>query len=577
MTTEREGRGAWRTHEVPTFTQAEDTWLFGLTAKQLLGVVIAVVLGWVVFQFAPLWFLPFFVRIGVGAVVGVLVAGFVAIRPGGRSMFGIVSEYFGFRFGARYHVSEVRDLIRRRPMEQFRRRRRRRGRHIRVPVPLPGRTISLEVRLPFGSDGGGSSSAALLLLAMTGAMMAGCSADRAEAQVADDYRGRRVYLQSVVVKLSGSRNDGAGAATIRLKAAAPLKEAGPRVNETLQSVIELDSHRTRVLPAWTFVGSAGPIAPLQALEIEEEFVFENVYIGDRGSIRPYCDIATREGYYINRQSPPRISYRAHSEHCRIRAQGTDAVPIEGLSARDAISKPVLSVNWQDRRRNQGALSIGDGMLPYPKVRVISVTPVEDMNDGDALLLDRFEICNGNDVEIMSIGIQSERPADPGDEDYFGGETGQRIAGEVRTCPLVAPENVRVILEEMAVFAQGNSDFEIRVNPVVSTLQPQDIVNRATLFVLDKEGNTDLAMVDVLRPEDDGFDPLKPNIVKFNVAPPALEDKRNSTDPDSAIIQLRLDLEHRVTVKRPVYQPIQYYPEFGNTHIYQCRCSASGGT
>ena len=59
MTTEREDRDAWRTHEVPTFTQAEDTWLFGLTAKQLLGVVIAVVLGYVVFQFAPLWFLPF--------------------------------------------------------------------------------------------------------------------------------------------------------------------------------------------------------------------------------------------------------------------------------------------------------------------------------------------------------------------------------------------------------------------------------------------------------------------------------------------------------------------------------------
>ena len=547
MTTERSDGGGWRTHEVPTFTQAEDTWLFGLTAKQLLGVVIAVVLGWVVFQFVPLWFLPFLVRLGVGAVVGVLVACFVAIRPGGRSMFGIVSEYFGFRFGSRYHVSEVRDLIRRRPMERSQRRSRRRGRRLQMTVPLSGRKISLEVRLPFGPIGGGSSAAVILLIVLAGSAMVGCGSDPAEAQVADDYRGRRVYLQSVVVKLSGSRNDGAGAATIRLKAAAPLKEAGPRVNETLQSVIELESHRTRVQPGWTFVGSVGPIAPLQALETEEEFFFENVYIGDRGGIRPYCDIATREGYYINRQSPPRISYRVHSEHCRIRAQGTTSVPIEGLLARDAISKPVLSVNWQDRKRNQGALSIGEGMLPYPKVRVISVTPVEDMNDGDALLLDRFEICNGNDVEIMSLGIQSERPDDPGSDDYFDGASGQRIAGEVRTCPLVAPENVRVILEEMAVFAQGDADFEIRVRPVVSTIQPQDIVNRATLFVLDSNG-VEGPEFRVLRPEDDGFDPLKPNIVKFNVVPPTLEDKRNSTDPDSSIIQLRLDLEHRVTVK-----------------------------
>ena len=576
MTTERQDREAWRTHEVPTFTQAEDTWLFGLTAKQLLGVVIAVVLGYVVFQFAPLWFLPLMVRIGVGAVVGVVGAGFVALRPGGRSVFGIIREYLSFRFGARYHISEVNDLIRRRPMEQFRRRRRRRGTHLRLPLPLPGRTVTLEIRLPFGIGGRGSTAAGILLLVAAGTLMAGCGPDKAEAQVADDYRGKRVYLQSVVVKLSGSVNEGAGAATIRLKAAAPMKEAGPRVNETLQSVTELESHGTRVLPAWTFVGSAGPITPLQALGTGEEFVFENIFLGDRGGIRPYCDIAVRQGYFISRQSPPRISYRAHSEHCRIRAQGGSVEDIQGLSARDAISKPVLSVNWQDRKRNQGALSIGEGMLPYPKVRVISVTPVEDMADGDAVLLDRYEICNGNDVEILTIGIQSERPENPGADYYFEGAAGQRIAGEVRICPLIAPNNVRVIMEEMAVFAQGEADFEIKVTPVVSTLVPQDIVNSATLFVLDK-GGVEIWDGIVLKPGDAGFDPLKPDTVKFNVAPTVMEDKRNSTDPDSAIIQLRLDLEHLVTVKRPVYQPIQYYPEFGNTHIYQCRCSASGGS
>ncbi len=579
MTTERDAREAWRTHEVPTFTQTEDTWLFGLTAKQLLGVVLAVVLGYVVFQFAPLWFLPSMVRVGIAAVVGVLVAGFVAIRPGGRSMFGILSEYISFRFGARYHVSEVRDLVRRRPMERVQRRRR--GTHLRVPVPLTGRTISLEVRLPFGSGGSGGPAAGVLLLAVSGVVLAGCGFDSAEAQVADDYRGRRVYLQSIVVRLGGSINEGAQAATIRLRAAASLKEAGPRVNETLQSVTELKSHGTRVLPAWTVVGGAGAIPAREALGAGEEFVFENIYLGDPGGrllpeggdIRPYCDIAMREGHFINRQSPSRISYRMHSEDCRIRAQGGSVDDVEGLSARDAISKPVLSVNWQDRKRNQGALSIGEGMLPYPKPRVISVVPVEEILDGEAALLDRHKICNGNDVEIVSLGIQTERPDDPGAEDYFEGETGQRIAGEVRTCPLVAPENVSVMLEEMAVFAQGNSDFEIRVRPVVSTIQPLDIVNSATLFVLDGEGN-EVWQGQVPKPGDAGFDPLKPDTVKFNVAPPVLEDKRNSTDPDSAIVQLRLDLEHRVTAKRPVYQPIVHYDRRVERHISSCSCSCS---
>ena len=403
----------------------------------------------------------------------------------------------------------------------------------------------------------------------------GCGMDRAQAQVADDYRGRRVYLQSVVVKLSGPVNEGAQAATIRLRAAAPLKEAGPRVNETLQSVTELESHGTRVLPAWDESRSGGTRSlHRRHLGVGDEFVFENVYTLETFEIySPYCDIAMPEGHYIRRQSPARISYRAHSEHCRIRAQGGVVDSEEGLSARDAISKPVLSVNWQDRRRNQGALSIGEGMLPYPKLRIISVTPAQDIQDGDAALLDRHEICNGSDVEIVSLGIQSERPADPGVDDYFDGATGQRIAGEVRTCPLVALRNVRVILEEMAVFAQGNSDFEIRVKPVVSTLMSQDIVNSAKLVVLDRNG-VEGPEFQVPKPGDAGFDPLTPDTVKFNLAPPVLEDKLNSTDPDSAIIQLRLDLTHQVTVKRPVHQPVEHYDRRVESHISSCSCSCS---
>ena len=583
MATDRDDEG-WRTHEVPTFTQAEDTWIAGLTARQLLGLVMAVTFGYVTYQFSPLWFLPTLARVVAGVTVALVMAGFVAIKPGGRTMFAVIGEYVAFRLGPRYHVSAVRHLVATRPMEQYRRRRRRRGISLSLPIPLPGRIVRLDVRIPLPFFAGRSSGTALLLLTLSaGTLAAACGADRVQAQVADDYRGRRVYLQSIVTQLAGSINEGAQSATIRLKAAAPLKEAGPRLNETLQSVTELQSHGTRVLPAWTRVGAEGPIGTVQALTTGQEFVFENVYLGDSGSqlgtddIRPYCDIAMGEGQYVQHSSPPRISYRAHSKDCRIRAQGGNVDQIEGLTARDAISKPILSVNWQDRKRNQGALTIGVGMLPYPAQAVISVTPVGGLADGEAALLDRHNICDGRLVKIMSLGTQSERPADPGADDYFEGESGQRIAGVVKTCPLVALTNVEVILPETVVFAAGESDYEIKVRPVVGTLAPLNIVNSATLYVLDKNGTTELATLNVPKPGETGFDPLNPDTVKFNIAPPALEDKSSSTDPDSAIIQLRVDFEHRVTVKRPVYQPIEQFDEHGVQHIYRCGCSKSGGT
>ncbi len=575
---------AWRTHEVPTFTQAEDTWIAGLTPRQLLGLVMAVTFGYVIYQFSPLWFLPTVGRIVVGCAVGLVIAGFVAIKPGGRTMFAILAEYAAFRFGPRYHVSEVRHLVASRPMEQYRRRRRRRGLSLSVPLPLPGRIVRLDVwvPLPFGRGSGGGAGMLILLLC-AGAQFVGCGAEKAQAQVADDYRGRRVYLQSIVANLDPNVSNGGQSATIRLKAAAPLKEAGPRLNETLQSVTELEAHGSRVQPAYTRVGAEGPIPPLLALNAGQEFVFKDVFLGDSGRhliglnhrVRPYCDIAMGVGQYIEQGYSSRISYRAHSQDCRIRAQGlTKKVGTEGLSARDAISKPVLTVNWQDRKRNQGALSIGVGMLPYPAQSVISVTPVE-LTDGDSVLLSRHEICNGNAIKIRSLGIQSERPTDRGADDYFEGESGQRVAGVVKTCPLIATENVEVILPETVVFADGESDYEIKVRPVVSTLRTQNIVTTAKFFVLDKDGNEE-AELHVPKPGDADFDPLNPDTVKFNIAPPAFEAKVNSTDRDSAIIQLRLDFEHRVTVKRPVYQPIDYYPEKGRVHIYSCGCSKSSG-
>lgn len=580
MSTQNSDSNSWRYHKVPTLADVEDAVIGGLSGKQLVGIVIALVSGFGVFQI--LGALPMMPRLLACAAVSSIVAGLIAIRPGGRSLFMYLLDWVLLYLGPRYYGDRVTSLVSSVALDDADRRRGKGGVEIVARMPLPGRSywVNVFMRVPFKRSRSKVQIGAVLLAGCVGMVLStvtACSSDLARAQVPEEYAGKRVYLQSLVANLSNDISTGGQAVSVQLKAAAPLKWAGPRVNETLQSVYELDANRTRVSPGWRRAGSAGEIEPVVALETGDEFSFEDIYVGDRLDLRPYCDVSTGvDGHYINPDlSPPLRSRRVHSKDCRIRPPGERGN--DRLSVDEALSKPALSINWEDRRQNQGALSIIRGMLPFPGPSLQGIS-VEVVDSGGAELLNIDALCKMNDTNVISLGVQSERPASPPTPDYFDGQGGRRIAGEVRTCPLASSafRKARVILPETTVFAAGNSAHEIKVRPAVDTFRAEDIVNHATLTVFDGAGAA-IFSKRVPKAGDAEYDPVKPDTVKFNIAPSVYESKIFSTDPDTAIIQIQIELEHVVTVIRPVYQPIAFYPERRVSHITSCGCSKSGGS
>ena len=580
MSTENGDSNSWKYHKVPTFADVEDAMLGGLSGKQLVGIVIALLSGFGIFQI--LGALPMMPRLLVCAAVASIVAGLIAIRPGGRSLFMYLLDWVFLYLGPRYYGDRVTSLVSSRAIDDEDRRRGKGGVQIVVRIPLQGRSywMNMFFRVPFKRARSRVQIGAVLLagcLGMALSTITACSSDVARAQVPEEYAGKRVYLQSIVANLSNDISTGGQAVSVQLKAAAPLKWAGPRVNETLQSVYDLDAHRTRVSPGWRRVGSAGEIEPVAALETGDELSFMDIYVGDRQDLRPYCDVSTGvDGHYLNPDlSPPMRSRRVHSKDCRIRPPGETGS--ERLSVDEALSKPALSINWEDRKQNQGALSISRSMLPFPGPSLEEIS-VEVIDSGGAELLNIDALCKMNDTNVISLGVQSERPSSPAPPDYFDGQGGRRIAGEVRTCPLASTafRTAKVILPETVVFAAGNTEYEIKVRPAVDTFRAEDIVNSATLTVLDSAGSSIFSKI-VPKAGDADYDPLRPDTVKFNIAPPAYEPKQFSTDLDTAIIQIQIEIEHAVTVIRPVYQPIAFYPKHTVSHITSCGCSKSGGS
>ena len=576
MSTE-EQRNAWRQHKVPTFADVEDTYVAGLTAKQLLGIVIAVLVGYGMFMI--LGALSLVVRIVGGAVIAVIVAGLIAIRPRGQSLFMFLLDWISLYAGPKYYGDRVTSLVASVGVDERERGRGRGGVQLIVRIPLINKSFwfNIFVRLPFKRNRSRVQLGGMVLaVCATASVLVGCSLDIARAQVPEEYAGKRIYVQSVVVDLTQNINTGGRSASLILKSAAPLKWAGPRVNETLQSVYELNSNRTRVSAAWRNAGAPAEIEQIMSLESGDEFVFDQIYLGDRLGLRPFCEVSTGvDGYYINPDmTPPYVARRVRSKDCRIRPPGTTSD--EALRVDEALSKPHLTINWEDRKRNQGSLSVGRSLLPYPGPSLENVE-IETMDTGGGELLNINDLCKLNDNNVLSLGIQSERPATPASPDYFDGRGGRRIAGVIRTCPL-APSAYRfakVILPPIAVFAGGNSDYEIMVRPAIDTFRPEDVLNRANLIILDGDGNTVLSK-SVPQVGDSEFDPLNPDTVKFNISPPFYEDKVFSTDLDSTIIQIQLEIEHIVKVIRPPHQPIQFFAEKNVSHIVSCGCSRSGG-
>ena len=194
-------------------------------------------------------------------------------------------------------------------------------------------------------------------------------------------------------------------------------------------------------------------------------------------------------------------------------------------------------------------------------------------------LNPSELCDARKFKVMKLGIQSATPGDPGEDDFFEGGGGRRVAGVIKVCPL--EDNTRMAsvgLAELVVFAQGNSDYEISIRPIVTTLEPENIVNRAALYFIYGDG-TELGPFNVPLSTDSDYDEHNANTVKFNVGAPATkyETKVIGTELDSLRFSLRVEVDHVVTVKRPVYQPIDFYAQLLVTHITYCGCSKSGGS
>ena len=622
MTTGRDPN-AWRTHEVPTFTETEDTWILGLTLKQLLMLGIVAALSYAVFIFSPLWFLPFLARIGVALGFALVGAAMVVIRPDGRSMFSVIGEGVSFMTSPKEYLETMSDLVSEQTVEQ--RQEQNAAARVRVGV-LPGRPTGLgglklsvtefvsamvwrikdgrRDRSDSGTGGSGGVDAGVLVVGVLvgfSLILGGCGKPvEAQSPVSDHYNGRRVYLQSIVVNFRDNINLGGDSANIRVKAATDLASAGPRVNETLQSVTELESHATRNRPAFSRQAPVGPIEPILNIIQADELVFNGINVGPYGVVdRPYCEINTirREGVFtVIKRDGFLDSYkgRASSTDCRLKAPKAVADPMTGaLDRQSSLSKPVISVNWQDRKRNQGAINIERGMFPYPGPWIESVEFPETANGfitagplGERLV-DGFRLCDLRKTKVLSLGIQTEAPATadtvsyfPGETGYFQGQGGRRIAGQVQTCWLEPRHNVEMVLPLYEVMsAASNPFFDLSVQAKVTTRDITKINNIATLEV--KNGTTLLFSERVPEhldsdwlPEPGGDFPT----VRFNLPAGlfAVLPKKNSTEPDSVDLSITIQYEHAVTVERPAYQPLSFEMESGVDHIFQCNCSCSGG-
>lgn len=111
MTTEQQEDQSWRRHEVPTFTETRDVWFFGLTLKQILGLMIVAGLAWAFYTFASFSFLTQTGRwVGCGVIVAIG-GGVIALRPGGRSVFSLFFELGRYFFGSKEYLDDVLVIV----------------------------------------------------------------------------------------------------------------------------------------------------------------------------------------------------------------------------------------------------------------------------------------------------------------------------------------------------------------------------------------------------------------------------------------------------------------------------------
>lgn len=592
--------GDWRRHEVPTYTEAQDTWLFGMSFRQLIGAVIAASVGYAVYiatAFLPEWYF----RAGAGVLVFLILMAFVTIKPGGRPLSAILFDIFQYMFGKKHYSTLMRHLIASTPIVQLHPQRVR-SRRLMIPIPLPNNTLYISVPVPSFRR---VSSSSMLLLASgmaAGLMLQACGATpKASAQEGffDHFVGERVYAQSVLIK-RGLDNDNLA---LYLKAAAPLRNAQPRLNETRQSTDSYGATSTHMRPAQSYgdIGSgiigftnvlpATAIPRGQTTGTDGEFAFLNVSLADRYYHRPYCDVPV-EGGARNTADPGNVLFRSHDRDCRLQSPldfilgNISSSDLDyGIGNEYSVSKPLPNIAWQDARLNAGFKELRNTQVPYPAPTLVSADRTLFAVPGDtdsAELLNPEELCDPDQVAITQVGIQSERPSSSLPPEYLFTGEGRRVGFKVQICSLTSPANARLILPEMAVLDRDNAsggNFEMTVRALVETESRDKITTTAVVRILDSENDDNLPAEAVIDVSESGYDLARDDLGKVIEAHESSFDTSSDSLPeDSVRAQVQVELVHTITVTGPEHQPVDFWPERWEFHIERCGgCSSSGGS
>ena len=567
---------SWRSHEVPTYTQVEDSWILGLSLKQLLGIIVVGGFGYGIFQFAGLDFLPFLARIavvGVFCAVGVLS---VVIRPDGRSLFMIVLEIVRYFIEKKEYGEPLMDLVSSESAAEVMARELEeavesgevamveRGFFQRLREDGLGAAFRGDEYGDYESwegDGDGrddvSRGAAVALVAGLGALLAfgaacgGSVSAQSGWEGVRYYPGERVFLQAIVIDRSKPPGDDPIAevgpdgklrpgtmlvneyASVRLKAAAPLREIRPSVNTSVHTIDRYASERARsgsglphncrlsrntAIGGYYFVDGnelywncqRGLAAGQDGIWLEQEVAFNSImlaqpparacWVGVTES-SPYTELAmtyssrgsqdvfgVEQGlkkWGMRKKDRCRLDLRRDSE-----GRGGEGPWVNPLHASE---KPSLVFNWVDRLQNAGVLFLGGYLQPSHQGFLWEVGPLErhasieiggvSYSDDarETFVVDDSTFCTLSSIRLTSIGVQMEKPVyavdypeglPTGDDgDYFEGGVGRWVAGVVQVCPLGNKE-LRVGWTE--VYQGGNVQVVVNeIATVEGNLRPDE--------------------------------------------------------------------------------------------------------
>ena len=532
---------SWRTHEVPTYTQAEDSWILGLSLKQLLGIIVVGGFGYGIFQFAGLDFLPFLARIavvGVFCAVGVLS---VVIRPDGRSLFMIVSEIVRYFIEKKEYGEPLMDLVSSESADEVM------ARELEEAVES-GEVVMVErgffqrlredgLGAAFRGDDYGdyeswegeghggddvSRAVAVALVAGLGSLLAlsvacgGSVSAQGGWEGVRYYPGERVFLQSIVIDRSkpprdrliheydllGELHPGTMQvneyASVRLKAAAPLREVRPSVNTSVHTIDRYASEKARSgsgLPPNCRLGRGdqvggyyyvdgrelpwncqrGLAAGDEGVLVDQEIAFNSImlaqppardcWVGVTES-SPYVDLSVTyssrgsRDVFVGEQGLMKWGM-VKRDRCRLDLRREGRGGIRGfVNPLHASEKPSLVFNWVDRLQNAGVLFLGGYLQPshqgflwkvdvlkkHASIEIGGVTYGDDATK--TFVVDDSTFCGLHSIRLLSIGVQTEKPVAPvpypddlvpGGGDYFGVGLGRQVAGMVQVCPLANRE------------------------------------------------------------------------------------------------------------------------------------------